>query len=54
MLRGGRQHIGSEVNVYDAGAPVGRAQVVSLPAAAGIFIRASFPKVYARALALLR
>ena len=31
LLRGGRSHIGSEVTVYDAGAPAGRASVVSFP-----------------------
>ena len=31
MLRGGRQCIGTEVTVYDGGAPVARAQVVSPP-----------------------
>jgi len=31
MLRGGRQHIGAEVTVYDAGAQVARARVVNPP-----------------------
>ena len=31
MLRAGRQHIGSEVTLYDAGRPVGRALVVNPP-----------------------
>jgi sarcosine oxidase, subunit alpha len=31
MLRGGRAHFGTEINVYDAGVPVARAQVVSPP-----------------------
>jgi sarcosine oxidase subunit alpha len=31
MLRDGRQHVGAVVTVHDAGAPVGRAEVVQLP-----------------------